>query len=72
MRKANASSAAASKPPRQLGIRGQKAARKHLDEMRAANQSGKVKRLRLDRSGAAEHSGLTKREIIAALKKEFG
>jgi len=40
--------------------------------MRAANQSGKVKRLRLDRSGAAEHSGLTKREIIAALKKEFG
>jgi len=32
MRKAKASSAASSKPPRQLGVRAQKAARKHLDE----------------------------------------
>ena len=30
--------------PRQLGVRAQKAAQKHLDEVRAANQSGKVKR----------------------------
>jgi hypothetical protein len=47
MRKAKASSAASAKPPRQLGVRAQKAARKHLDEIRAANQSGKVKRTEL-------------------------
>jgi len=55
MQRAKVSSAASSKP-RQLGIRAQKAARKHLDEIRAANQSGKGKRPGLDRGSAAEHS----------------
>jgi hypothetical protein len=72
MRKAKASSAASSKPPRQLGVRAQQAARKHLDEIRAANQSGKVKRTELITAVLQNTPGLTNQEIIAALKKEFG
>jgi chromosome segregation ATPase len=72
MRKAKAPSAASSKPARQLGVRAQKAARKHLDEIRAANQSGKVKRPDLIAAVLQNTPGLTNQEILAALKKEFG
>jgi hypothetical protein len=72
MRKAKAPSAASSRPARQLGVRAQKAARKHLDEIRAANQSGKVKRPDLIAAVLQNTPGLTNQEILAALKKEFG
>ena len=71
-RKTKASSAASSKPPRQLGIRAQKAARKRLDEIRAASQRGKVKRSDLIAAVLQNTPRLTNHEIIAALKKEFG
>jgi hypothetical protein len=71
MRKAKAPSAASSKPPRQLGVRAQKAARKHLDEIRAANQTGKVKRTDLIAAVLQNSPGLTNQEILAALKSEF-
>jgi hypothetical protein len=66
-----APSAASSKPPRQLGVRAQKAARKHLDEIRAANQTGKVKRTDLIAAVLQNSPGLTNQEILAALKSEF-
>jgi len=72
IRKAKASSAVSSEPPRQLGVRAQQAARKHLDEIRAANQSGKVKRTELITAVLQNTPGLTNQEIIDALKKEFG
>ena len=72
-RKTKASSAASSKPPRQLGIRArEKAARKRLDEIRAASQRGKVKRSDLIAAVLQNTPRLTNHEIIAALKKEFG
>ena len=58
--------------PRQLGVRALKAARKHLDEVRAANRSGKAKRPDLIAAVLQNNPWLTNQEIIAALKKEFG
>jgi hypothetical protein len=62
----------ASKPRRRLGAREQKAAHAHLDELRAANNNGKVKRTDLIAAVLQGNSAMTVKEIITALNKEFG
>ena len=62
----------ASKPRRRLGTREQKAASAYLDEIRAANNNGKVKRTDLIAAVLQGRSPMTVQEIITAVNKEFG
>ena len=63
--------ARSSGPPRQLGARAQSAARAQLNELRAANRNGKVKRTDLIAAVLQGTPELTVQELIAALDQEF-
>ena len=63
--------ARSSRPPRQLGVRAQKTARAQLNELRAANRNGKVKRTDLIAAVLQGTPGLTVQELIAGLNQEF-